>query len=125
MSEEDQITADHITKKLESMERTSVLANERTYAAWVRTGLTSLAAGLGIEKFLGDGSVMSSELIRTISVILLAISGLCFFLAAWRYQHVGVRMVSTHVSGAPITLMIIISLLLILTSVLALVGIWG
>lgn len=115
---------EHVTAKRESSERTSVLANERTYAAWLRTGLTALAAGLGIEKFLGDGSVIPNELTRTISLVLLVTSGLCFFLAAWRYQHVGVRMVSTHVSGAPITLMTFISALLIIASVIALVGIW-
>jgi putative membrane protein len=30
-----------------------VLAAERTYAAWVRTGLMSLAAGVGAKKTLG------------------------------------------------------------------------
>jgi putative membrane protein len=114
---------DHITKHQESLERTSVLANERTYAAWVRTGLTALASGLGIEEFLGDGSVVPAGITRAISLILLASSGLCFFLAAWRYQHVGVRMVSTHVSGAPISLMIFLSTVLITVSLLALVGI--
>ena len=31
----------------------TVLAAERTYAAWVRTGLMSLAAGVGAKKTLG------------------------------------------------------------------------
>jgi inner membrane protein YidH len=115
---------DHITEKRESSERTSVLANERTYAAWLRTGLTALAAGLGIEKFLADGSVIPSELTRTISVTLIATSGFCFYLAAWRYQHVGMRMVSSHVSGAPISFMVFLSFVLVMTSVLALIGIW-
>lgn len=108
----------------EDSERTSVLANERTYAAWLRTGLTALAAGLGIEKFLGDGSVIPNEMIRTITLILIATSGFCFYLAAWRYQHVGIRMMSCHVSGAPIFLMVILSAFLVLTSVLALIGLW-
>lgn len=116
--------SDHVTAERESSERTSVLANERTYAAWVRTGLNSLAAGLGIEKFLYDGTVIPNEITRTIAVVLLLTSGTCFFLAAWRYQHVGVRMVSTHVSGAPIFLMNMLSALLVITSILALVGIW-
>ncbi|MEM1282436.1 MAG: DUF202 domain-containing protein [Chlamydiota bacterium] len=115
---------DHITAKRESSERTSVLANERTYAAWLRTGLTALAAGLGIEKFLGDGSVLPNELTRTISITLIATSAFCFYLAAWRYQHVGVRMVSSHVSGAPIGLMVFLSGIMIIASVFALIGIW-
>ena len=32
----------------------TVLAGERTYAAWVRTGLMSLAAGVGAKKTLGE-----------------------------------------------------------------------
>lgn len=115
---------DHLTAKREHSERTSVLANERTYAAWLRTGLTALAAGLGVEKFLGDGSVIPDELTRTISVTLIGTSAFCFYLAAWRYQHVGVRMVSSHVSGAPISLMVILSIIMVIASVLALVGIW-
>lgn len=113
-----------LTAERESSERTSVLANERTYAAWVRTGLTSLAAGLGIEKFFNDGSVIPNELTRIIAIVLLLTSSTCFFLAAWRYQHVGIRMVSTHVSGAPIFLMNILSAILTITALLALLGIW-
>lgn len=32
----------------------AVLAAERTYAAWVRTGLTALAAGVGAKAVLGE-----------------------------------------------------------------------
>lgn len=34
--------------------RRTHLANERTYLAWLRSGLTALAVGLGIAKFLPD-----------------------------------------------------------------------
>ncbi|MEC7838462.1 MAG: DUF202 domain-containing protein [Chlamydiota bacterium] len=115
---------DHITSKRESSERTSVLANERTYAAWLRTGLTALAAGLGIEKFLGDGSVIPINLIRIVSISLLSLSTACFYLAAWRYQHVGVRLVSSHVSGAPVWLLVLISGILCCVTLITLVGLW-
>ena len=36
-----------------ALDRT-VLANERTYQAWLRTGLTALVSGLGVAKFLKD-----------------------------------------------------------------------
>lgn len=111
-----------IRKQKESEERTSVLANERTYAAWLRTGLTSLAGGLGIEKLIGGANPIWQ--VRTISSILIILSGACFLLAAWRYMHVGVRMVSTHVSGAPIALLCIMSVLFIIASIMAFVGLW-
>jgi len=119
----DRVSQDEINRlKRESSERTSVLANERTYAAWVRTGLTALATGLAIEKFLGG--VVPDWSIRINSCILIAFSGICFFLAAWRYQHVGVRMSSQHVTGAPTGLLIIISVFLVLAAFIALMGVF-
>ena len=108
--------------EVENNERTSVLANERTYSAWIRTGITALAAGLGFEKFLG--SVLPETHIRILSMVLLGFSFASFFLAAWRYQHVGRRMVTTSVSGAPVKLLVGISVILMLSSLLAIIGIW-
>lgn len=34
--------------------RRTHLANERTYLAWLRSGLTALAVGLGVAKFIPD-----------------------------------------------------------------------
>jgi inner membrane protein YidH len=34
--------------------RRTYLANERTYLAWLRSGLTALAVGLGVAKFIPD-----------------------------------------------------------------------
>ena len=34
----------------------TVLANERTYTAWIRTGLTALAAGVAVELQTFDGA---------------------------------------------------------------------
>lgn len=41
------------TKTILAIQRT-VLANTRTFAAWVRTGLSSVLAGFGIVKFMGN-----------------------------------------------------------------------
>lgn len=40
-------------QQIDATRRTS-LANERTYLAWLRSGLTAVAVGLGIAKFLPD-----------------------------------------------------------------------
>jgi len=34
----------------------NLLANERTFSAWLRTGLAAVIAGLGIARLLGPGS---------------------------------------------------------------------
>jgi putative membrane protein len=42
-------------RRVDATRRTH-LANERTYLAWLRSGLTALAVGLGVAKFLPDFS---------------------------------------------------------------------
>lgn len=110
-----------LSEQVESMERTSVLANERTYAAWVRTGLTSLGGALALDRLLHGALPLHG--VRTIALLLVVMSGLFFFLAGWRYCHVANRLASTRVSGAPPLLLIALSILLVamsLFSVLAL-----
>jgi putative membrane protein len=40
-------------RRVDATRRTH-LANERTYLAWLRSGLTALAVGLGVAKFIPD-----------------------------------------------------------------------
>ncbi|MGA8165513.1 MAG: DUF202 domain-containing protein [Waddliaceae bacterium] len=107
---------------IEEKELTSVLANERTYNSWQRTGLTGLVTGLAVERFLG--SVMPFSIMRTTSMILLFFSILCFILGAWRYQHVGTRIPTFKISGAPELLLVITSAFLSFASILAIIGLW-
>ena len=111
-----------LEKLLEEKERTSVLANERTYAAWTRTGITAMAAGLGIERFLGG--VIPDYIVRAISMSLLLFSILAFILGIWRYIHVGSRLKSNRVSGAPSPILLLMSIMLCFVSLMALIGLW-
>jgi inner membrane protein YidH len=104
-----------------ALDRT-VLANERTYASWIRTGLTALAAGVAIEKFMVD--VMPGWIIRTIALTLIVFSAAAFLVAAWRYTHLGIRIADIDVRAIPSSLTTAASLLLVLCSALALVGLW-
>jgi putative membrane protein len=103
-------------------EHRTLLANERNYAAWVRTGLTALAAGIAFEKFI-PGTIPDWS-VRLIAVILILFSAACFWLALWRYRHLGVRF--PHLKAITISLPLIttFTLLLIVASLLALVGLW-
>lgn len=107
---------------LESKDHSTVLANERTYAAWVRTGLASLATGLGIEKFLGE--VIPDPVIRAISMSLFSFSILAFILGAWRYVHIESLLPSSKVTGAPVPLLLLLTILLVLVTLLAMIGVW-
>lgn len=104
-----------------ALDRT-VLANERTYTAWIRTGLTALAAGVAIEKFMAD--VIPPWGSRSIAVILIGFSGVAFFVAAWRYTHLGIKLGRVDVKRVPLAVTMGTSLILIACALIALVGIW-
>jgi len=114
----EEIKLDHRVHK----ELTSVLANERTFAAWTRTGLTALVTGLAVAKFLHG--VLPEKFIPVIATILFFCSAIFFALAAWRYSHVGSRMKTTKVAGASTIMLIVLATLLGIVSVAAVIGIW-
>jgi len=104
-----------------SLDRT-VLANERTFQAWIRTGLSALAAGLGVAKFLQD--TMPLWMLITIAVTLILLSIAAFLQASWRYTHLHVRMSDLDVDATPLWLVRTISFMLAGCSVLALLGVF-
>ena len=65
----------------------TVLAAERTYAAWVRTGLFSLAAGVGAKTTLGP--VLPEWTILFNATLLVLFSAFCFAAAVWRNLRPG------------------------------------
>jgi len=104
-----------------ALDRTA-LANERTYAAWIRTGLAALVTGLGIARFLVDSMPLWS--VRVIAAILILFSGVAFFLAAWRYEHLHVGMTHLDVKMIPLGMVKLFSFVLVTCSLTALVGLW-
>ena len=60
----------------------TLLAAERTYAAWVRTGLAALAAGIGAKALLQD--LVHGWLVLTTSIVLIAFAEFCFIAGVWR-----------------------------------------
>jgi putative membrane protein len=113
----EQIKQDHQIHK----ELTSVLANERTYAAWVRTGLTTLATGLGVAKFLHG--VLPEKLIPIIAFVLFFCAFSFFTLATWRYTHVGRRMTTVSIAGASTKILLFLTILLGLITIAVAIGI--
>ena len=101
-----------------ALDRT-VLANERTYQAWIRTGLAALISGLGINKFMNDIEPMWPLMLVTI--ILLFFSAAAFLISAWRYNHLHVQMAHLEVDLMPVWVVKILSIFLSGCSLLALV----
>ena len=101
----------------------TVLAAERTYAAWVRTGLVSLVAGVGAKTSLG--SVLPEWAILFNASLLVLFSGFCFAVAVWRDLRPGHDSpVRSDVWRLPKALMLVVNGGLLLVSLGALMGVW-
>jgi putative membrane protein len=101
----------------------TVLAAERTYAAWVRTGLVSLVAGVGAKTSLG--SVLPEWAILFNATLLVLFSGFCFAVAVWRDLRPGHDSpVRSDVWRLPKALMLVVNGGLLLVSLGALMGVW-
>jgi putative membrane protein len=101
----------------------TVLAAERTYAAWVRTGLVSLAAGVGAKTSLG--SVLPEWAILFNASLLVLFSAFCFSAAVWRDMRPGHDTPQrSDLRPLPGPLLIVVNGGLLLVSVGALLGVW-
>ena len=68
----------------ESHERTG-LAEERTLAAWLRTGLTMIGVGLGVAKLLPDLTLL--WLAHLLGIVLITGGGVVFLLGYHTYRR--------------------------------------
>ena len=105
-----------------ALDRT-VLANERTLAAWIRSGLASLVAGLGVARFMLDTWPLWS--IRIIAAVLILFSAVAFLLAGWRYHHLHVRLLHLDVDMVPMFMVRLLSIVLAGCSILAFLVLWA
>ena len=107
---------------MSSTDRT-VLANERTLAAWLRTGLAGLVAALAIEKYLVDVVPQWNHAIIVSALLVFSIAA--FILASWRYAHVHIRLQELEVEAIPRLAVRLICYGLAACSLLALFGVWS
>jgi len=117
-----QRTEDSADRRTELAANRTVLAAERTYAAWVRTGLVSLAAGVGAKKML-DGVLPEWVIVLTGSV-LVAFAAFCFVAAVWRELFPGTPPPQPDVHRLPRALLFALNGFLALVALAVLFGIW-
>lgn len=101
----------------------TVLANERTYTSWVRTGLAALASGLALEKFFAGA--LPEWILRSIAVILVLFSLCAFVLAIWHYTHLGLKLQEADIRQLPLRSLAVLTAALCLASLLALAGLYA
>lgn len=104
-----------------SLDRT-VLANERNYLSWVRTGLAFLAGGLAVARFMKEVMPLWALLITASLLILL--SGLAFLVGSWRYHHLNLRIRHLDIDLTPSWWIHLASFVMIICSVLALISLF-
>jgi putative membrane protein len=100
----------------------NILAAERTYAAWVRTGLFALASGIGAHALLNG--VVPGWLVMADASMLIAFSIFCFGAAIWRHLNPGPPPPVPQLVPIPRAVLITMNLFLALVSLAALIGIW-
>ena len=101
----------------------TVLAAERTYAAWVRTGLVSLAAGVGAKTSLGSN--LPEWAILFFASLLVLFSAFCFAVAVWRDLRPGHDSPErSDVWRIPPGVLLVVNGGLLLVALGALLGVW-
>jgi putative membrane protein len=63
------------------------LANERTFLAWFRTGLTLTALGVAAAQFLTATTLTGGHLIPLFSTLVIAVGVAFVAVGVWRYHH--------------------------------------
>lgn len=101
-----------------ALQRT-LLANERTYSAWLRTGLTAVAAGLGIAELLE--SISMPGLTRGIGIILILAGMATYFVAMWRYRQTCNDLRYKELGLTPCWMLNLLAVSLLLSTILSLI----
>lgn len=72
-------------KQIDLTRKQVLMANERTFNSWIRSGLTAVVGGLFIARFLGEG--VKSPIITAIGLIFI-VSSMGFYIVGYlRYKE--------------------------------------
>jgi putative membrane protein len=95
------------------------MAGERTFAAWIRTGLALVAAGLASARLLS--SLQPQWLVRTMGTIFVLMGGSIFVIAFRTYHEIVQDLKEEEVQATSVWFVGLLMILLIVASILALV----
>ncbi len=99
------------------------LANERTFLAWFRTGLTLVALGVAAAQFLTATTLAAVRLIPLFSTLVIAVGLALVGIGTWRYQRSRVRIEAGGLEPAHLSV-VVTSIAAFVTGVIALALVW-
>ena len=101
----------------------TLLASERTYAAWVRTALAALVSGVGARALLDK--IVPIWLAKITASVLIIFAGFCLIAAVWRHMGGPAPPPPTDLKPVPRLILVPMNSFLLLVAVAALFGIWA
>jgi putative membrane protein len=99
------------------------LANERTFLAWFRTGLTLIALGIAAAQFLTRDVVAGIPVVSLLATILVVTGVALAVLGAWRHQRARRRIDAAAFEPAHWSI-VLTTAAAVATGVLAIVFVW-
>lgn len=113
---------DHQPADPDSRARTH-LANERTYLAWFRTGLTLIALGVAASQFLTVTTLTGARLIPLFSTLVIAVGVGFVLVGGWRYWRGQSRIDAGRFAPAGLSV-VVTSVAALVAGLLALLLVW-
>jgi len=101
----------------------TLLAAESTYAAWVRTALAALAAGIGARALVKD--ILPAWVGKLTGTVLIVFAGFCLLAAVWRELQGVPPAPHPDIRPIPRAILVPMNFILLLVAIAALVGIWS
>lgn len=95
----------------------NIMANERTFSAWLRTGLALIVAAIALPRIIHF--VNWSWTIKLVGVIFIIIAAAIFVVAYWRYEAESKKLMCAGAIMTPAWLLKILTILLMIISILS------
>ena len=99
------------------------LANERTFLAWFRTGITLVALGLAAAQFLSRDVVPGVPIVRMLSTLVIGAGAFVVVVGLWRYRTGSRRINAEAFEAAGPSVVITATVALVIAGV-AVVFVW-
>ena len=98
------------------------LANERTFLAWIRTGLALLAGGVLLHQF--STRLAPHEVVLGLAVVLASLSALLSWLAYWRWRANEIAMRLGQPLPSTLAVPLVAAAALVVSAVIVILIVW-